>query len=186
MDENGWVSVYDGIVYDNQDPLLIGRVRVTVHGLIEPYSAWALPMCYPGAGPGRGLWIVPKVGSNVSVMFKQGDLDRPRYMPGVWPAPSDVPQSPTFVRDLSPSDATQVAGIQTDNWEIVMDDRAGASSLVIRDRQGGSTVRMDGVAKTVQIEGTVAVQIKSIGVVNIEALQVTINGRIVLPTAKPI
>lgn len=188
MSDYTWFGVYDGYVYDNRDPLLIGRIRAVVPGLVEPYTAWALPMCNTGGGSdARGFWSVPPVGSNVSVMFRAGDIDQPRYLASVWAAPNGVPQSPTFVRELSPSEAVEITGIQTKKWEIVADDRDGNTTLTLRDRAHPTNViRIDGDQQTVSIEGTVAVQIKSTGVVSIEALQIVLNGRVVLPTSKPI
>lgn len=182
------ISIYDGVVYDNLDPMLIGRVRVTVPGLIEPYSAWALPVGMPGSGPGRGFWAVPPVGANVSVMFKEGDPDHPRYFCGPWGAPDGAePDSPSFVHDLSPSDAVQVAGLQTKRWNIVCDDRPGHESLIIADRSNDQNqIEIDGVSQSVTINGMVAVQIKSTGVVKIDALQIILNGRVVLPSGNPI
>lgn len=185
---NTYLGEYDGVVVDNADPLLIGRVRVMIPGLVEPYSDWALPMGAPGSGSDAyGLWCVPKIGSTVAVFFREGDVDHPRYLTSCWRAPNDRPQSPTFVRELSPSEAVQIVGLQTDAWEIICDDRLGNERLVLRSRAfPDNTITIDGVAQAVEISGTVAVQIKSTGLVNIDALQVTINGRVVLPTGGPI
>lgn len=182
------VQLYEGVVYDNRDPLRIGRVRVTVPGLLEPYSNWALPVGGVGGGDvDSGFWQVPSVGANVSILFREGDPDHPRFFSGSWGAPAGSPESPSFVRNLSPVEAVQVSGIETKRWNIVLDDRPGQESLVIRDRMfEGNLVEIDGVAQGVTINGTVSVQIKSSGVVNIQAMQVIINGRPVLPSGKPI
>lgn len=187
--ENPFVCLYEGFVIDNKDPSRMGRVKLCVPGLIEPASDWTLPLGMPGAGSdARGFWIVPAVGSNVAVMFREGCLEEMRYLTGPWarPAGSDA-ESPTFVRDLSPAEATEVVGVQTAQWNIVMDDRAGANRLVIESRTApGNGITLDANSQAVEVRGGVAVQIKSNGVVNIEALQVVINGRVVLPTGKPI
>ena len=48
---------YDGVVVDNRDPLRVGRVRVRIPGLVEPFSSWALPMANPGGGSdSRQCW----------------------------------------------------------------------------------------------------------------------------------
>lgn len=187
-EEDTHVSIYDGTVYDNRDPLRIGRVRVIVPGIVEPYSAWALPLGNPGAGSDEsGFWMPPQIGANVSVMFREGDPDHPRFFTGSWGAPGGTPESPTFARDLSPAEAVQVAGLQTERWNIVADDRPGHESLMIQDRLfEQNKIEIDGVGQGVTISGTVAVQIKSTGVVNIQALQVIINGRVVLPSGGPI
>lgn len=180
--------VYEGVVFDNLDPLLIGRVKVTIPGLIEPSSGWALPYATPGGGSdARGFWFVPTIGSNVAVVFKDGDIEHPRYFVGAWSAPGQTPESPTFVRQMQPSEAVQVAGIQTRKWNIVLDDREGNDRLTIESREfPDNSITIDGKAQAVQINGTVAVQIVSMGMVNISALSVVINGRPVLPTGGPI
>lgn len=187
-DEDFYTSVYDGVVYDNADPMMIGRIRVTVPGHIEPYSAWALPIGAPGAGPSRGFWQVPPVGANVTVMFREGDPDHPRYLCGPWGAPDgELPDSPTFVHDVNPSEAASIAGLQTEHWDIVADDRIGRAKLTIRDRKNGANrIELDGVLQQVTISGTVSVQIQSTGVVKIDALQIILNGRAVLPSGNPI
>lgn len=180
--------VYEGVVFDNLDPLLAGRVRVTIPGLIEPASGWALPYASPGGGSdARGFWFVPEIGANVAVVFKEGDIEHPRYFVGAWSAPGQQPESPTFVRTMQPSEAVQVAGIQTRKWNIVLDDRPGIDRLTIESREfPNNSITIDGTAQAVEISGTVAVQIKATGIVNIEALQIVLNGRIVLPTGGPI
>lgn len=186
--ENPYVCVYEGYIVDNKDPRKLGRVKVNVPGLLEPESDWALPLGAPGAGgDGLGLWCVPPVGANVTVLFREGDLEAIRYLPGPWPAPRGELQTPSFARDLTPAEAVQVSGLQTSSWNIVLDNRAGAQQLTIESRQfPDNRIVLDSDKQSVEINGTVAVQIRSLGVVSIDALQVVINGRVVLPTGKPI
>jgi uncharacterized protein involved in type VI secretion and phage assembly len=185
---NTYGGVYEGQVVDNVDPLKLGRVRFMIPGLVEPMSPWTLPLASPGAGSdARGLWCIPSIGSNVAVLFKEGDLDAPRYLTGPWGAPDDTPETPTFARNLSAADAVKVTGLQTKDWEIVLDDRPGLERLTIANRTfPQNSITIDGLSQAVEIRGTVAVQIRSTGIINIDALQVVINGRPVLPSSKPI
>ena len=183
---------YDGVVVDNRDPLRVGRVRVRIPGLVEPFSSWALPMANPGGGSDSvGFYFPPKIGAEVGVMFKLGDIDRPRFWIGTWGAPGGQPESPSFVRDLAADQAPQVQGIETDRWRIVFDNRAGQERLVIEDRNppaggGADFIEIDGAGNGVTISGTAAVYIKSSGVVNIDAMQLLLNGRQVKATEDPI
>lgn len=185
---DNYFGMYDGYVADNVDPLKLGRVKIMIPGLIEPASDWASPCGYPGSGANsRGMWCVPDVGSNVAVFFKEGQLENPRFFCGPWSMPEETPESPTFVRNMTPEEAVRMTGLQTPRWEIVLDDRPDKQGLIIRDRQHpDNTIVFDGSQQTLQISATVAVQIKSVGVVDIDALQIRLNGRIVLPTSKPI
>lgn len=183
-----YVGLYEGVVVNNEDPLRLGRVTLMVPGVVEPESGWAFPIGCPGGGSRQNGWYhAPKIGAEVSVMFVQGDVDEPRFWVGPWGAPNGVPDSPSFASELSAADAVQVHGMQSDRWEIVIDDRPGHESVRIKDRlHDGDVLEIDGVRHGVTISGTAAVVIKSVGVVTIDALQVLINGRVVKPTGDPI
>lgn len=82
---------YRGLVIDNIDPLLIGRVMVQVPDVLgEIPSSWAMP-CVPAAGIQSGCFIVPPIGSQVWVEFEQGDPDYPIVSGGFWGSAAEVP-----------------------------------------------------------------------------------------------
>ena len=78
---------YRGIVFDNSDPMQVGRILAQVPDVLgETPSSWALP-CVPAAGVQAGCFIVPPIGSQVWIEFEQGDprlsdLDRRLLGPG--------------------------------------------------------------------------------------------------------
>lgn len=191
MQDQMLTALYEGVVVDNADPLRIGRVKVRIPGVIEPASDWAIPLGAPGGGSNtRGMFFVPEVGSEVAVFFKLGDVDHPRYMPSAWGMPKGVPDSPSFVLTdietgdkIQPEDVHKVRGIQTRNWNIILDDRDGKEILKIMDRNPdanskGVIVELDGVRKGIRIAGTTAVMVECDGVVNVDAgLGLFLNGR---------
>lgn len=181
-------ALYEGVVIDNADPLRIGRVKLMVPGLIEPASDWAMPLASAGGGSDAlGLYFVPKVGAEVAVLFVQGDVDHPRYLIGPWGAPGGKSETPTALRALSPQDAVLVRVLQTDRWEVVLDDRPGNESVRIKDLQfDEDVIEIDGVGHGITISGSAAIVLKSTGVVNVQALQILLNGRIVRDTSEPI
>ena len=74
-------GVFMGVVTDRRDPEGLGRVRVTVPGLLEPHSAWARPLGTVGGGSkDQGIFAVPEVGAEVAVFFEQGQIDAPLYL----------------------------------------------------------------------------------------------------------
>lgn len=183
-----YTALYEGVVVDNRDPERLGRIKLMIPGLIEPASGWAPPIGSPGGGSdARGFFFTPDIGAEVAVLFVQGDTDHPRYLIGAWGMPGTEPETPTFARALSPAEAVQVRGIQTRRFEVVIDDRPGHESLRVKDREFDEDVlELDGVSHGVTISGSAAVLIRSTGVVNVQALQIVLNGRIVRDTAEPI
>ena len=82
---------YQGLVVNNIDPLMTGRVMVQVPDVLgETPGSWALP-CVPSAGIQSGMYIVPPIGSQVRVEFAQGDPDYPVWTGGFWGTAADVP-----------------------------------------------------------------------------------------------
>lgn len=182
-----YCAIYEGVVTDRADPLRIGRVKVRVPGVLEPESDWALPAAVPGGGEaGLGLYAIPKVGAEVAVWFVQGDTDRPRYAPGHWGAPRGQPQSPTPVRDLSPAEAPDVVVLETDRFLLVFDHTIAGTGWEIRDKVTGDAVKYDALTASMELSATVAVKIRAVGAVSIDAASVSIANRVVVPNGRPI
>ncbi len=82
---------YRGTVFNNVDPMQIGRIQAIVPDVsgVVPTS-WAMP-CVPVAGVNTGVFTVPQVGSGVWVEFEQGDPDRPIWVGGYWGTAAEVP-----------------------------------------------------------------------------------------------
>lgn len=75
---------YRGLVINNVDPMLIGRVQVTCPAVLgEGTLSWAMP-CAAFAGIAEGLFAVPSVGASVWVEFEGGNPDFPIYTGGFW------------------------------------------------------------------------------------------------------
>jgi uncharacterized protein involved in type VI secretion and phage assembly len=73
-----------GIVVDNNDPEKLGRVKMTVPGIIEG-DLENIPWTYPnnqhafGGTPSSAHVTIPQIGSNLNVEFKHGDIYAPIY-----------------------------------------------------------------------------------------------------------
>ena len=82
---------YRGLVMNNIDPLMLGRLQVQVldvTGLIP--GTWAMP-CVPVAGINMGIFTVPPIGSGVWVEFEHGDPDYPIWTGCFWGLAAEVP-----------------------------------------------------------------------------------------------
>jgi hypothetical protein len=112
---------YRGKVENNIDPLVMGRVQVSVPAVLgEGNLSWAMP-CAPYAGAGVGFFAIPPVGANIWVEFEGGDPDNPIWSGGFWglgeaPATPAIPQMKVF---------------KTDGVTITISDLPGAGGLTI-------------------------------------------------------
>ena len=193
-----------GVILDVADPLKIGRARIRVPGVAdEPATAWALPFGAPGAGsPQSGIYWPAEVGAEAVVWFLGGDVDRPIYAPGYWGAPGGKVETPGPVGgyarrgdDGSPGtpetiDAVNAAKIKVfENTDFVMifDGRADKRSFSVESKRSGDRVVIgENGRNTVEIKATSMMLISCIGNLAIEAGTLTLNGRLVAPSGKPL
>lgn len=85
---------YRGTVVQNIDPQQLGRLLVSVPGVLGPIpSSWAEP-CVPLAGltfPPMGVFFVPPIGAGVWVEFEHGDPNAPIWSGCRWGAAAGIP-----------------------------------------------------------------------------------------------
>lgn len=137
--EPRYYGLYYGFVTSNKDPEGLARVRVTIPGLIEPESAWAIPMAMGGGSPQSGGWDVPKVGAAIGVMFHAGDIDEPIYFLG-WYGRGETP---TPAKEAGIEDAVdKIKCFESDRHLVVLDGRSGSESVVIKDKETGNVISM--------------------------------------------
>lgn len=127
-------------VVDNEDPNIPGSARVKVRvfpfmkELDEAVLPWAVPAqpLWAGAGPDRGFFGLPTIGSRVYVFFSTGDVTTPVYFAEA-PCATDGP---------SEKDA-DVRIMKTPAGHLIkLVDTSGAEEIVI-EHLSGSKLRMD-------------------------------------------
>jgi hypothetical protein len=112
---------YRGKVENNIDPMMLGRVQVSVPAVLgDTTLAWAMP-CVPYAGKSVGLFAVPPNGASVWVEFEGGDPDHP-ILAGCFWGTGEVPASPAI-----PSMKT----LKTDGITLTLSDLPGGGGLTI-------------------------------------------------------
>lgn len=177
------LGMHVGYVTEREDPEQLGRVRFCIPGLIEPFGPWAWPLGTGGGGSkDRGLFAVPEVGAEVAVFFNQGDVDEPYYLSAHWgllEGESEVPEE----AQKTPPDNRVLA---TETFRVELDESKDSKKLKLTNRKTGDFLEFDAEANTITLQGTTSITIKALGAISLEALNITIGGRLVRPVADPI
>jgi len=117
---------FRGVVTDNRDPLMLGRIRAKVQDVLgDNESGWAMP-ALPYAGKGVGLFLIPPTNASVWIEFEHGDPDYPIWTGCFW-AQGELPASPAVAE-------TKV--LKTDVGTITLNDLPGAGGITIETKSG--------------------------------------------------
>lgn len=117
---------YRGVVSDNRDPLMLGRIRAKVQDVFgEHESGWALP-ALPYAGKNVGLFLIPPTDAWVWIEFEHGDPEYPIWTGCFW-AQGEVPASPAVA---------EMKVLKTDVGTITLNDVTGAGGITIETTAG--------------------------------------------------
>ncbi len=136
---------YRGLVRDNQDPLMIGRLQAAVPEVLgDVTSGWALP-CAPYAGPGAGLYAIPPVGAGVWIEFEAGDPSRPIWA-GAWWGTAEVPMDEQSTlsepsRKILRSDFGLLVSLDDDAQTITLSDAVGINLMTVKVGEGTIEIR---------------------------------------------
>jgi uncharacterized protein involved in type VI secretion and phage assembly len=134
-----FLGKYRGTVVNNIDPLLRGRLLVTVPDVLGPVpSSWAeacVPLAGP-TGPPMGAYMVPPIGAGVWVEFEHGDPSYPIWVGCRWGASSDVPPLAHAGLPISPNIVLQTAGQNT----LVISDLPGPTGGIMLKSATGATL----------------------------------------------
>lgn len=116
-------SIYTGIVDDNNDPLQMHRLKISIPSVMGGITQWALAYNWPGSYNSGIKLLTPKVGDLVYVIFEFGNPDKPLWTYNGW-GEDEIPQ------ELASHD---VMGIVTPNGNIItLNDLTGDVSLKVK------------------------------------------------------
>lgn len=141
---------YRGIVVDNQDPLLVGRIMAMIPELLGPVpSGWASP-CAPYSGIQAGLFAIPMIGAGVWMEFEAGDVSRPIWTGGWW-SETDVPMQPMGVP------TTPEVKILRSDFGLIVALNDVEQTITVSDAVGLNQVVVNAITQNVTITGAVNV-----------------------------
>lgn len=142
---------YRGKVVDNDDPMRLGRLKMTVPDVFGPdvVTGWATPCLPYGGAADQGTLFVPDNKAGVWVEFEQGDTDCPLWVGTYWSRPGDESQVPHPV-DAEGADADAVQSpptaklIKTRAGHVLqLEDAEGQESVLVREGASGHRVLLD-------------------------------------------
>jgi len=145
---------YRGTVTDNQDPLMIGRVKARVPDVMgDQESGWAMP-CAPFGGGGMGFFAIPATGAGVWIEFEHGDPDYPIWSGCWWGTVAEVP--PLLLVPPYKKVMIKTEGGAT----LILDDTPGIGGITL-ETAGGQKIVMNSLG--IEINNGVGGLIKMTG-----------------------
>jgi uncharacterized protein involved in type VI secretion and phage assembly len=125
---------YRGTVSDNQDPLMIGRVKARVPDVMgDQESGWAMP-CAPFGGSGIGFFAIPSTGAGVWIEFEHGDPEYPIWSGCWWGSVAEVPPlllAPPYKKVMLKTEGGNI---------ITVDDTPGIGGITLETSAGQKIV----------------------------------------------
>jgi len=173
-DHNGVVI---GLVSNNKDPAMGGRIKVKFPWLGEQVeSAWAR-IAAPMAGNGRGFYWLPEVNDEVLLAFEHGDINHPYVIGYLWNGNDQVPKKADQViggdgkvkqRILkTTSGHTVTLDDSPDSPGITIVDKTQKNKIHLDSKQNKITISVDGDMDLLASNGNINLKGKT---VNVEAM----------------
>jgi uncharacterized protein involved in type VI secretion and phage assembly len=126
-------------------------------------------MCKPMAGSGYGFYFMPEIGDEVLVAFIQGDMRLPVILGGLYNGVDKPPAEHPKLRRIQ-----SVNGHRISFFDATESD-GGKGALVIEDAHGNTIL----MSKDKMV-------IKSVGILEIDAAVITLQGRVLSSSDNPI
>jgi uncharacterized protein involved in type VI secretion and phage assembly len=165
-----------GLVTNTEDPNHLGRVKLKWPALSDDIESHWARVILPGAGSGRGFWVIPEVNDEVLVAFANGDVNQPYVLGGVWNGKDKPPQTKVDIREWKSVSGHVVRLIDTQGSEkIEVIDKGGNAKISIDSATTDVTVETKGNVKVISKTAAITIDAKTDATVN--ALNVTVQAK---------
>jgi len=146
-----------------------GEIKVRFNAHEETHETDWIRIATTMGGNNRGTFFMPELEDEVVVGFERGDVRFPYVLGFLWNGP-----------DKPPADHVRLRRIQSVNGHSITfidakESNGSKGALVVEDAHGNIVTMSNG-----------KMVVKSVGLLQIEAPVVTINGRVVSPNSNPI
>ncbi len=156
MSAKKYFGKYRGVVLDNIDEMMRGRILAEVPTVSALFpTSWCEP-CLPLAGIQMGTYFVPQIGAGVWIEYEQGDPTRPIWTGCFWGSLAEVPVLAQAGLPASPSIVLQTSG---QNIVMLSDVPGALGGILLKTPTGTLSISDTGIiiqsgASTISMLGT--------------------------------
>ncbi|WP_109507168.1 VgrG-related protein [Nocardioides speluncae] len=155
-------GVVPALVTNTRDPENRGRVKIQLPWLSDTYESWWARPALPGAGPKRGMDVLPEVGDEVLVAFGQDDLRQPYILGGLYNG-KDEPNKPWSEHiDANSGAVKRRAWTSRTGMQVEFLEAPGGEELIVSTNNGAQKIALQQTKKGIEIvsEGPLKVTAK--------------------------
>lgn len=144
-----------GVVIENNDPSMMGRLKVKLRWHIPPTETPWIRVVVPHGGTNGGMYFLPEKGDEVWVDFEGGDPERPFIVGTVYnkgkgsPTAGNVSSHPSIAKGLKNNDVKAI--ITRSGHTIELNDEKGEEKIIIKDNFGNE-ILLDSKKKEIVIQ----------------------------------
>jgi uncharacterized protein involved in type VI secretion and phage assembly len=162
-------GVVIGLVTDVNDPLKQGRIRVNFPWLEDEHQTDWIRIATTMAGNGRGTFFMPELQDEALVAFEHGNVRMPYVIGFLWNGKDSPPGQDVRDRRITSKNGHSLRFLDA----TLSNGSKGA--IVIEDAHGNRITMSNG-----------KITIDSVGVLELKARTVTLNGRVLVPSGNPV
>ena len=166
------MSQFQGVVVGlvtQVDQAIPGRIKVHFTAHEASHETDWIRIATAMGGKGRGTFFMPEVKDEVLVAFEHGDVRFPYVVGFLWNGQDEPPADHVRLRRIQSVNGHRISFIDA------TPNNGSLGALVIEDAHGNRITMSNG-----------KMTISCVGVLEIQAPTITINGRVVSPTPNPI
>jgi phage protein D len=168
-------GVVVGVVTNNNDPMMLGRIKVKYPWLPPPIESGWIRMAGPAGGSGRGILFMPEVDDEVLVAFEKGDINSPYIIGGLWNNIDKPPQGTAPA--VAGGKVNQRIVRSRSGHIIILDDTQGQEKVIVKDKSGNNSITIDSTLNSIELKAQKDLTIQAGG-----KLTISCNGELVIET----
>jgi uncharacterized protein involved in type VI secretion and phage assembly len=162
-------GVVIGLVTDVNDPLKQGRIRVNFPWLEDEHQTDWIRIATTMAGNGRGTFFMPELQDEALVAFEHGNVRMPYVIGFLWNGKDSPPGQDVRDRRITSKNGHSLRFLDA------TPSNGSKGAIVIEDAHGNRITMSNG-----------KITIDSVGVLELKARTVTLNGRVLVPSGNPV